>query len=69
MSYAKERADEFDQSYSELRDKVTAQEEAAGKQGTIRSEVEAVKQQMEDHKVSMKGLLISLLSTDKLETL
>lgn len=51
MVYAKERADEFEQQYSGLRDKVTAQEETTKNQGSIRSEVEAVKQQMEEHKV------------------
>ncbi len=50
MSYATERAGEFDQLYCDLRDKVGAHEESAEQQGNIRSEVEAVKEQMEEHK-------------------
>ncbi len=51
MSYAQERAEKCDQLYTALKDKVESREEAAQQQGNIRSEVEAVKEQMEEHKV------------------
>ena len=67
MSYAKERAGEFDQLYCDLRDKVGAHEESAEQQGNIRSEVEAVKEQMEEHKARIYivdiGALRNLLFT------
>ena len=49
---ALERADRFDQLYTNLHDQLRKAEEAESKQEPIHSEVEAVKQQMEDHKVS-----------------
>lgn len=47
-----ERAGQFDQLYTNLHDLLKKAEEAESKQDPIHSEVEAVKQQMEDHKVS-----------------
>ncbi len=52
MSYAQERAVKFDQFYRNLKDNIENQEETVQQQGNIRSEVEAVKEQMEEHKVS-----------------
>ncbi len=49
---ALERANQFDQLYTNLHDQLRKAEEAESKQEPIHSEVEAVKQQMEDHKVS-----------------
>ena len=49
---ALERANQFDQLYMNLHDELKKAEEAESKQEPIHSEVEAVKQQMEDHKVS-----------------
>ena len=49
---ALDRANQFDQLYTNLHDQLRKAEEAESKQEPIHSEVEAVKQQMEDHKVS-----------------
>ena len=49
---ALERANQFDSLYTNLHDQLRKAEEAESKQEPIHSEVEAVKQQMEDHKVS-----------------
>ena len=52
LNDAKARADKFDGLYRSLKDKVEAEEEYQLNKKPIHSEVEAVKQQMEEHKVS-----------------
>ena len=52
---ALDRANQFDQLYTSLHDQLRKAEEAESKQEPIHSEVEAVKQQMEDHKVSWQS--------------
>ena len=57
---ALDRANQFDQLYTSLHDLLRKAEEAESKQEPIHSEVEAVKQQMEDHKVSWQSCDLAL---------
>ena len=51
MEDARSRADKFDLLYTDLKDKVESQEKLQADQEPIHSEVDAVKQQMEEYKV------------------
>lgn len=51
MLDAKSRADRFDGLYESMKEKVASAEQVQAAQDPIQSEVEAVKKQMEEHKV------------------
>ena len=55
MQDAKSRADRFDGLYRALKEKVEAAEQVQANQEPIHSEVEAVKRQMDEHKVKGEG--------------
>lgn len=57
---AQGRADKFDGLYWALKEKVESQEQVQASQDPIHSQAEAVKRQMEQHKVSRDGLYSQL---------